>query len=296
MPLLLDALAFLLFHLFYALTAILPEKFVFSFAHPLAFVAEKMFPGKKKETCERIRFAFPELSVKEAERIFREMVKHIIWTIMEGMYFLRKGKKWLEGAIEYKSVPGVPDIEEYRGKGTIFFSGHIGNWELLGAWLVSRNLPLVVVEKPQRSAWVRKVLEALRKKSELEWISKDEVDFRELVRALKNGKSVGLISDQNAGKRGVPVEFFGRKTSTFVGVAHLQKVTGNPVVPIFALREKPGKLRVEILPPLNFQWEKNRKEEALEENLRQHNATLEMVIRKHPEQWLWLHRRWRNKE
>ncbi|MFN4182710.1 MAG: lysophospholipid acyltransferase family protein [bacterium] len=293
---LLDALAFVLFYLFYGMTAIFPEKFVYFFAHPLAWMAEKIFPSKKKETCERIRFAFPELSGKEVERIFREMVKHIIWTVMEGMYFLRRGKKWLAQAIEYNPLPGMAGIEEYRDKGRIFFSGHIGNWELLGAWLVSQGIPLVVVEKPQRSLWVRRVLEALRTRAGLEWMSKDEVDFRELVRALRNGKSVGLISDQNAGKRGILVEFFGRKTSTFQGVAYLQKVTGNPVVPIFALREKPGKLRVEILPPLNFQWNKHKKEEALEENLRQHNATLEDMIRKQPEQWLWLHRRWRENE
>ncbi len=224
------------------------------------------------------------------------MLRNLVWTALELMYFLRKGRIWMDRAMYFAPSPSGFSLTEAKGKSIIFFSAHLGNWELLGAWLVAQGFPLMVIEKPQGAVWVRKVLEKLRARSGLEWMSKDEVDFRALLRALKNGKSVGLISDQNAGYRGISVEFFGRRTSTFTGSAHLHKATSCPVVPIFAFRESPGRLRVEVFPPLKYDWSQSNGEQALEENLRWHNQALEKAITMHPEQWLWLHRRWRDDE
>ena len=268
------------------LVYVFPPEVLFSRIPLLVGLFLKRFPGPAAEARARIRAAL-DVSASEAERLLRTSLYHLASTALEVLYFLKEGPPWLERI--FVRVEGREYLPP-RGKGHIFLSAHLGNWELMGAWLCQHGYPLLAVEKPQPDALVSRVLERLRRRAGIQLVSKDLRDFRPLLRALRGGTSVGLIADQHAGHRGLPARFFHRRTSTFLGPVHLAYALRQPLHPVFAIREAPGRLFVLMLPPLEVPGNPRDPVPGLEA----YNRILEQVIRRYPEQWLWLHRRWRD--
>jgi mitochondrial fission protein ELM1 len=118
--------------------------------------------------------------------------------------------------------------------------------------------------------------------------------IREILRALKNGRIVGMLSDQDGGRNGTFVDFFNRLSSTPSGVAAFALKTGAPIFPAFVFREGSVKHRIEIEGPLEFPDPSLPPEEAERFLLQQFARILESKIRKAPDQWLWAHRRWKS--
>jgi KDO2-lipid IV(A) lauroyltransferase len=286
----------LLLRLFVGLTFIFPPRYLFRLANPLASIFDRWFPHKRREAVHWMKKVFPGQSDSWYEDIYRKSLVHLAWATIEVLYVLRWGKKWVSECIT--EVVGGENLPADRNSGALFLSAHIGNWELLGAWLCQQGFPLLAVEKPQSNRYADRLIERLRRTTGIELHSKDDADFRPLVRAVRSGKSIGLIADQNAGKRGVIAPLMGIPTSTFTGPVYLSYITGLPLIPVFAFRSEPGRLRVEIWEPIQFKWRGNGRltPEALAECAAEYNRAIENAIRKHPEQWLWLHRRWRHGE
>ncbi len=267
---------------------VFPPEILFARVPWLVRLFLQKFPRHAQDAKQRIReaLAVPE---EEAHRILVASLHHLAWTALEVLYFLKEGTSWLDRV--FLRVEGKEHLPP-RGEGHIFLSAHLGNWELAGAWLCRNGYPLLAVEKPQSGRLVAQLLLRLRRKAGIQLLSKELRDFRPLLRALREGVSVGLISDQHAGKRGLPARFFHRRTSTFLGPVLLAYAQKRPIHPIFALREAPGRLFILVLPPLEVPGTPSDPTPGLEA----YNRVLEEVIRRYPEQWLWLHRRWRPDE
>ncbi len=176
----------------------------------------------------------------------------------------------------------------------LLLTAHLGNWELLT--LANRLLgyPLTVVVRPLDSAVMNAAAERLRRKTGVEIIAKRDA-LRPILAALRDGRVVGILLDQNASRReGVFVPFFGRAASTSRGLAVLAVRTGTPVVPVFIRREGPGRHRVVIRPAVGVP-ETSDVESAITELTARCTAAIEAAVRETPEQWLWLHDRWRTR-
>ena len=186
-----------------------------------------------------------------------------------------------------------------QGKGVLILTGHLGNWELAAVGgignfsqyrgqfhIVRRPLNPPALDRQATRRFRRAGLGVLPKKGALD----------RLLDRLAAGDAVVVILDQYAGGRdGVVVDFFGHPTGTFRSLAILALATGAPVVPLATWREPDGHhiLRFEeALPPIECE-DAN---EAIRANTRAYNATPERLILRHPEQWFWVHRRWKSSD
>ena len=180
------------------------------------------------------------------------------------------------------------------GKGILLLTAHYGNWELLAASHTLTIFPLSVVVRPMDDPLMDRVVERFRLRSAVELIAKRQA-LPEIRDALRRGRMVGILLDQNAARReAVFVPFFGRAASTSKSLALLALRTGAPVVPIFIRREATGGHRVTIAPPLPAPAPSDG--DALLELTRRCTETIEAAVHATPEQWLWVHDRWRTRQ
>jgi KDO2-lipid IV(A) lauroyltransferase len=171
--------------------------------------------------------------------------------------------------------------------GGILLTAHIGNWELMGAlFSVISGGKLSVVAKPMKNRRVDRLINSIRESKGVKVIPTGRV--LELLRELKRGRYVGLLLDQRPKvKEAVLSEFLGRKTYTNRGAAVLSIKSGKPVIPAFCFYEE-GKYRVEVYEPIYPEGK------SVEELTLLYDRAIERAVRKHPEQWFWFHRRWKN--
>ena len=183
-------------------------------------------------------------------------------------------------------------ILEDKSQGILIVSGHIGNWELAAQW-IAQYKPLVVIARNMNNPQVQRMIEEHSPRRDVRVISKHEADTATLLRCLKDGCALSLLIDQNARSHGVPIEFLGRNASTYPSAALLHLVTRTPLCFGACIRTGPRRFKIEADAPLAITPSGNRQADVktiLETLTRQ----LENTVRKHPEQYLWGHRRWRS--
>lgn len=179
-----------------------------------------------------------------------------------------------------------------EGRGVLLFTGHFGHWELTGMLQGYLGLPLALVARPLDNPRLERILAGLRSKSGNRIVHKRNA-VREMLRALREHIGVALVIDQDAGADGVFVPFFGRPASTTPTLALLALRTGAPVIPSFSV-PCPGGYRVVYEPPLEIPQSGDRERDVLELTARC-TAIVEAWVRRHPECWLWMHRRWKTR-
>ena len=176
----------------------------------------------------------------------------------------------------------------------LMLTAHLGNWELLAAAHQLTGFPLSIVVRPLDAPWLEALAQRLRRSTGVELIDKRGA-LRPVLEALRRGRMIGILMDQNAARReGVFVDFFGRPASTSRSIAVLALRTRTPVVPIFARRDADGRHTVLIHPTLTLP-EANGSDAAVVELTARCTAAIERAIREAPEQWLWSHDRWRTR-
>lgn len=176
----------------------------------------------------------------------------------------------------------------------LLLTAHLGNWELLTVANRLVGHPLAVVVRPLDSAIMNAAAGRLRRKTGVELIEKRDA-LRPVLRALRDGRVVGILLDQNTARReSVFVPFFGRSASTSRSMAVLALRTRTPVVPVFIRREAPGRHRVVIHPALVMP-EATDVESVIVDVTARCTAAIEAAVRETPEQWLWIHDRWRTR-
>jgi KDO2-lipid IV(A) lauroyltransferase len=201
-------------------------------------------------------------------------------------------------ATEVKSrfdVQGLGHLQEALAakKGVIIVSGHYGLWELIPSWLVLHGYPMTVVVRRQNNVHVDRWMHTMRTCHGV-YLTDSGFSLREILRALKNGSLLGLMSDQDAGTKGIFVPFFGKEASTVVGPAEISRKVGCPIVVVGGHpRSHPPHL-LEISPALYPDQFPTGAEGAVAIT-RAYTQILENWIRRRPEQWFWLHRRWKTR-
>lgn len=178
-----------------------------------------------------------------------------------------------------------------KGRGVVFLTAHIGNWEWLGAALALAGFPMTTIVKPQPNAQYTRILNEYREMTGLQVFNRGTGEIVLAARALKRGKVLGFLADQDGGRDGIFVDFFGRPASTPAGPAAFARKFGSPIVPAFIFHRPGGGYRVEIQPPLPCQ-NSGDVQRDIYENTRRLTRIIEDVIRRHPDEWLWFQKRW----
>jgi KDO2-lipid IV(A) lauroyltransferase len=202
----------------------------------------------------------------------------------------------LEATLDEMTLEGVEHLHAAmtaHGQ-ALMLTAHLGNWEYLPLVARLAGYPLSIVVRPLDSPALDRLAVAMRSKTGAELIDKRGA-LRPVLQALRRGRLVGVLLDQNTARReSVFVPFFGRSASTSRSIALLAVRTGAPVVPIFIARQAPGRHRVVIEPTLP-RPAVNDPERAVVELTARCNEAIEAAIRRTPEQWLWSHDRWRTR-
>jgi len=249
----------------------------------LAFRADKKH---RNRTIQNLELAFPEWTdahrLETAKGVFRHFGR--MW-----VQFMRTPSRTPESIQAATEVIGLEHVEtaEAEGKGILLVTGHFGNWEMMGHWVASTGRKLTVVQRDANQSGINDRLLKLREAAGLEVMSRGAAARGILVR-LRRKEAVGLLIDQNAGDAFVP--FFGKPCGTVTGPAVISTRTQAPIIPGYAIRISPGKCRIEFFPPVQA----TPGEDPNESIMTAINANLEAMIRRYPEQWLWMHDRWKS--
>jgi KDO2-lipid IV(A) lauroyltransferase len=250
--------------------------------------------GRRRIALANLAQAFPGMTEAERRSLCRRSCQHL------GLVFVELCAILSRPLDDFLSRITVEGREEHldramRAHGRVLaLTAHLGNWEVLSVAHRITPYPLAVVVRPLDAGWLNPLAERLRLRTGVELIDKRKA-LRPILAALARGSMVGILLDQNAARsEGVFVPFFGRPASTSRSVALLALRTGAPVVPIFARRERDGRHRVIVRAPLDVPEEGDR--EAMVTALTGRcTEVIETAIREAPEQWLWVHNRWRTR-
>ena len=255
----------------------------------LGVIAFDFLRIRRKVTLENLRDALGKDRGDNAglKKTARLAYQHIGFTFMEMMrYPLMAGR--ILSFYEPESIEQLKEVVPNE-QGGIFISAHFGSWEMLGAMLYETGYPTAALAKPQSNKLVDKLVARYRRMLGIRVFAVGQ-SAREMVRSLRQGEFVGIISDQDAGSQGVFVDFFGRKASTPAGTAQLALKYHIPLYVLLGLRVSPERYRIIIEKvPIAEGW-------GIEEITQAYTRIIEEVIRGNPEQYFWMHRRWKTGE
>jgi KDO2-lipid IV(A) lauroyltransferase len=235
-----------------------------------------------------LRLAFPELSGREHRALARRSMLHLGTHLAETLHLSGRTCADVE---RYVEVEGWERVDEVRksGRPIVILTGHCGNWELLAALINCRGLAMEVVGRRIEDPGLQELLLALRRRFGTETIERGEAgSARRLLATVRAGGALGVLIDQDIRAESVFVPFFGRPAHTPVGPAKLALRLGAAVVPSFIERLPGGRHRAVFHPPLDLPDDPTAATAAM-------TAAIEQQIRRVPEQWVWMHRRWRRR-
>ena len=248
--------------------------------------------GIRKRVVERqIAAAFPELTPAQVVSLARESYRHLGRSSIETALLGSIGKEGLLRLVE--TVEGWELIEDAmaRGKGAVLVSGHMGNWELSGAYIAARGVPLDAIARgmanPLFDAWINHTREEMGMT-----IVHDSEAVRRTPRSLRAGRAVGFIADQGVlGLASTFVPFFGRPAKTPRGAAVFALRFEVPVIFVVALRQPNGRYRIvfeRVEAP-----DTGDKDADVDAIVARYTQILEKWVRVAPAQYFWQHRRWK---
>lgn len=260
-----------------------------------------LIPFRRGIVKKNIQQVFGEiLSPIEQKKLALAFYSHLLTSCKEALFLRFLSEKSLCNKVDVKGHERLLEIAA-QGRGVLVLTGHFGNWEFapLGGILnfkafqgqfhfIRRTLGNKFIERILFRRYYRAGLNVIPKKNSL----------MQVCEALEKNHAVVFVLDQHASlanRDGVAVEFFGKKAGTYRSLASLARHTGIPVVPAAGYRQPDGRHVLEFFPALK--WEEfDSSQEAIYQNTLAYNKALEAIILAHPEQWMWLHKRWKLKE
>ncbi len=259
------------------------------FARILGGFVFYILPIRRKEVINRLEETFRDKTKSEIWELARGVYIQFLTSMVELIFF---PKLTIEDIDKMVEIEGRNLLEKLAAakKGAIFVSGHFGNWELMGAVLV-KYFPVNFLVKRQHNIKADELLNSYRTKKGMKIIPLEMT--LKILKALKSGEMVGILSDQDARERGVFVDFLGRPSSTPKGPAALAIRTKSTLVSCFIVREgKRFRIYFEEIPPPSPDLDE---EEAIKIYTQRYTKKLEEFVLKYPDHWFWLHRRWKTK-
>lgn len=178
-----------------------------------------------------------------------------------------------------------------RGRGAIILTAHLGNWELMGAWIAQNGFPIKVVGRSAYDPRLDRLIVEGRNQAGYTNIARGK-GTREIVRALHQNQCLGLLIDQDTSVEGVFVNFFNRPAHTASGPVILARKFGAAIIPSFIHLQPDGRYHVEFQPELELTTTAD-EEADIVTNTQKCSDAIERMVRRYPEQWVWMHERWK---
>lgn len=248
---------------------------------------------RRRVVLDNIHIAFPQMSKKERIRIGRKSLQYLGRNLVEYCYlpFLSK-----ENYPDYFSFDNAQLLDEVlaRGRGALLVTLHMGHGDLALGAMSLRGWPVMMVSKIFSWRLLNDLWFGMRERLGTKFIAPRDSSFA-LLRGLKSGAAVVIPLDQFTGPPvGVLTTFFGRKTGTAAGLAVMAERSGAAVLIVYTNRDAEGKHVLHFVREMPI--EKSRDRAAAARVTQSFNDELEKIVRLHPDQWMWIHRRWKTFE
>ncbi|NOX16276.1 MAG: lipid A biosynthesis acyltransferase [Epsilonproteobacteria bacterium] len=281
------------FKLFIFITKYTPKFISDSLLNTLALLTYKLDKKHKKIARINLDLAYGNsMDEQEKRRITKKCYKNLLYNMRDFVQNQGASKEKLLDKVTIHNEHFYTDIKQ-KGKGVIFLTAHYGNWELLplcmGAiygnlWGVGRNLD---------SQKMNQILQKNRNQFNVHMLEKNGA-IRGLLKALKNGENVGLLVDQNTSdKEGILINFFGKLARHTPSAALIARKTNTPIIPAFITTNNYKNYDITFYQPIITEKTQNSEEDIKKSVQLQANIT-QKAIEKKPNEWFWLHRRWKN--
>jgi len=244
-------------------------------------------------TLDNLRSSFKDKSEEEIYEIARSVFQNFGKSAIE---FIRSERFFKDGIEKNFRIINIEAYDRAlsKGKGLLLLTGHCGSWELLALAQSVRKPPFGVVARPMDNPYMEELVTKIRTRYGNFMIGK-KWGMKEILKTVSDGGTVGILLDQNvARKEGVFVDFFGRPACTNKGMALIAARTKAPVIPAFIRRVDSGLHEIHIgdeIPLLDT----GDKEADLTANTQAYTKAIENFIRQYPDQWFWVHRRWKTR-
>ena len=266
----------------------LPSRFTLWLGRQLGIIVYHLNPSRRIIGYANLRAAFSgEKTPQELKKMIKKVYRSMTETFCEILSLTKVNEKYIDKYVDFVGTRNMLKVADYP-RGVIFLTAHFGNWELSGMASAAKGLPPVVLAREQRMKRLNELINRLRESKGLQVVRKGTTT-KYIVKALHEGRMIGMVGDQDAGKAGVFVDFFGRLVSTAPGTARIAAKTGAYILPAFMVRINGPYHRLTLEEPVKIP-----KGEDIKPYLASYNKLLEKYVRAHPEQWLWLHRRWKS--
>lgn len=252
------------------------------------------FPRLHRTALRNLELAFPEMSGSERSRIvvgaFESLGRHL-------GFFSHFRKFNPDDLRKLVQIVGGEHIYEAKteGRGVILFTGHFGSWELYNLALPANGFDLNILVRRIDNPLVEEYVDSCRTHFGANTLDKSK-SARTMLRILAAGGTLGILADLNAqGTEGVFVDFFGIPAATATGIAKLAIKTNSVVIPTFAVWNKQTRKNViHVEPPIDYVPGDN-SEQSVRDLTQRITNVIEKFVREYPEQWLWIHKRWKTR-
>lgn len=248
--------------------------------------------SQRRKALASINTAYPEKTEAERLQLARESFRHLGRSVME-MVCIRQFDARRHTLVEWApEARAAMDTALARGKGVVFVTGHVGNWELLARYVALENYPAAVIGKELSDERTTRLVEQFRASGKLRVIWRGRQGAaKEMLRALKGNSILGILIDQDTKVQSVWVPFFGKLAKTPRAAADLALRTGAAPLLGFCTRVGPLRYRITMHEVALPELEREAAVMALTAEL---TRGIEAHIRAHPEQWVWIHQRWKS--
>ena len=273
---------------------ILPRRAARAYGAGVAFVFFALVPRLKRIALFNLKLAFPDWSDERRREVVRGMIRQLGWM---GGEFSQFPKYPAERIKEIVVLDGLENFlaAARAGKGVLVLTGHFGAWELAPFAQARFGYPLSFLAREVENARVDALVNYYRTLSGNKPIEKNQ-SARAVLRVLGEGGTVGILADQNTIlEEGVFVDFFGIPACSTTGIARMALHTGAAVVPGYILWDSAiGKYRLRFDAAVELSQTGNT-ENDVRENTARFTKVIEEIVRKNPEQWVWVHKRWKTR-
>jgi KDO2-lipid IV(A) lauroyltransferase len=268
-----------------------PEGLSFRIAKILGHLSYYLLNNQRKIAISNLRMAYrSEKGEEEIQRIAKGVFVNIAMNLIEFFRIERLGPHNIDNYVKAEGLYNL-DLVQKEGRGGIYITGHIGNWELQAVYLALKGYPVNVIARRIYVDSLNKMLVNIRKSKGVNVLYRDR-DQKEMLRRLRNNEFVGILPDQEVRRlQGIFVDFFGRPCYTPIGPIILALHADSPIIMGRILRKGNYHL-LKVDPPVYIE-RTGSKGDIIKRYTYLYTKRLEDFIREDPSQWVWMHRRWR---
>jgi KDO2-lipid IV(A) lauroyltransferase len=273
------------------LARLLPYGFALFLGELIGDVAFEVIRFRRRVALKNLRRCFKDKSDGELKRIARNSYRNLGKSLIEYALFPKLCQKNLSQLVEIDHAEYFEQAFK-GGKGAVLLTGHFGSWELMGAAISQLGYPIDFLVGEQHNLLMDRLMNKYRMMMGV-GIIKVGTSAKGVIKALKQNRFVAMLSDQDAGGDGVLVSFFNYPASTPKGPAAFCMKTQAPIVMGFIVRDDRKKQKI-FLKKLELYQKTSDKEENIRIITQKYTSVLEDYVRKHPDHWYWIHRRWKS--